>query len=118
MVGLGSLLVVTNLLNAETVAWGWVVGGFLLTGLAAGPVASSSAGRRFGDWFRSIGVGGRAALIVSYAVVVWAVFAMVAVPLDAVFGVVAGSMVALVGYGVAHVVTADEIRGWHSRQGS
>jgi len=116
MVGLGSLMAVSQLLIADSVAWGWVVGGFLVTGLAAGPVASTSSGGRFGDWFRSIGVGGRAALIVAYAVLVGAIFATVAVPLDAVAGVVAGSIVALVGYGVAHVVASDTIDGWRPQR--
>jgi hypothetical protein len=109
-------MAVSQLLVADSVAWGWVVGSFLVTGLAVGPVASTSYGGRFGDWFRSIGVGGRGALIVAYAALVGAIFATVAVPLDAVAGVVAGSTVAVIGYGAAHVAASDSIDGWRPQR--
>ena len=48
--------------------WPWVVAGFVSCVLIAGPIAKSSGGRLFGEWFREIGIGGRAFLIVLFAI--------------------------------------------------
>jgi hypothetical protein len=55
----------------ETISWGWLVAGFITTAFAMGPVAASAIGARIGEWFRAIGVGGRAVAIITFAAVVW-----------------------------------------------
>ena len=62
---------VTSLFDLGTISWGWVAVGFVLTGIAVGPAGTTTAGKRFGQWFRNIGVTGRASAIILFAVVVW-----------------------------------------------
>ena len=56
-----------DLYEAGTVSWVWLAVGGASWPVVAGPVASSGFGRRFGAWFRSIGVLGRSVVIFGFA---------------------------------------------------
>jgi hypothetical protein len=116
VVVLGVLLIGTNLVNTESVAWAWVSIGSLATLLAVGPIANTKVGIRIGTWFRTIGVGGRAIFIVGWAVLIAVVYATVSVPGDATIGFFIGVMVGAIVYGLAHIVYSGGIQGWQTQR--
>ena len=64
--------------------WPWVVVGFVSCVLIAGPIAKSSIGRLLEKWFREIGIGGRALLIVLFAIGWYLVVSTFNIPVDPV----------------------------------
>ncbi|MCO8254752.1 hypothetical protein NKF26_13175 [Haladaptatus sp. AB618] len=105
---------VTSLFDLGTISWWWVAAGFVLTGTAAGPAGTTTVGKRFGQWFRDIGVTGRASAIILFAVVVWGTRFTVDVPVVGVESFVAGMWVALILYLLAYIVKTREIDGWRT----
>jgi hypothetical protein len=85
-----------DLYEAGDVSWLWLVVGVVSWATAAGPVAASEFGRRFGAWFRAIGVVGRAVAIFGFAAAWWwvvAEFDPPEVPLDSfVLGGLGGAL--------------------------
>ncbi|WP_223302105.1 hypothetical protein [Haladaptatus sp. R4] len=76
---------------------------------------TTTAGKRFGQWFRDIGVTGRTSAIILFAVVVWGTMFTVDIPVVAVESFVAGIWVALILYLLAYIVKTREIGGWRAR---
>lgn len=62
---------VAALVEAGTVAWGWVLVGVLVNGLVMGFGPRTRVGRSAGRWFRAIGVAGRLVVIVLAAGLIW-----------------------------------------------
>lgn len=85
--------------------------GFVVTIVAMGPVAHSSVGEVVDRWFRAIGKGGRATVIVAYAVGLWITMAIVEVPVE-VIQAGFGSLLAVAAFMVAHLLTARMVSGW------
>ena len=70
--------------------WLWVVAGFVSCVLIAGPIAKSSVGRLLEKWFREIGIGGRALLIVLLAIGWYLVASLFNIPANSVTSVANG----------------------------
>ena len=71
--------------------WQWVVAGFISCVLIAGPIAKTSVGRLLGEWFREIGIAGRALLIVLFAIGWYLVASTFYIPLGTVTSVSNGA---------------------------
>jgi hypothetical protein len=76
----------------EPSGWVWplVVAGFVSCVLIAGPLAKTSVGRRLEEWFRAIGIGGRATLIVLFAVGWYLIASTLDIPVEPVASVANG----------------------------
>ncbi len=85
-----------GLYDAGTVSWPWLGLGVVSWAVAAGPVAASRFGRRVESWFESIGVGGRAAVIVALAIAIWGSMFAIEPPTIPLQSYLLGSMVGLV----------------------
>lgn len=86
--------------------------GFFAFATALGPLSRTTTGARIGDWFRRIGVGGRAAVIVLFAVVtVWA-FTLESVPAATIADAAVGGLLACVLFLLIHVLLAGDVSGW------
>lgn len=72
--------------------WPWIGVGFVTFLVAVGPAARSRAGRRAGEWFRDVGLVGRAAAILLFAFALWRVEATVGLPRAPTNGIAAGIM--------------------------
>lgn len=92
--------------------WPAVVVGFVVFALAVGPVATTSVGRRVGDWFRGIGTSGRTVVIglfiLTVAVASRTVPALMVLLGDAAYG----GLAAVALFTTVHVAVAGEISGW------
>ncbi|MDF9745493.1 hypothetical protein [Natrinema salsiterrestre] len=95
-----------------SVSWPELVLGFLAAAVALGPVATTSLGKRIGEWFREIGVGGRATVFVLFAVVVVLLGLSKTIPPVLLDGVFTGGLLAGFLYTVAHLAWAGEVSGW------
>lgn len=71
--------------------WPWMVAGFISCVLIAGPIAKTSVGRLLGEWFREIGIGGRALLIVLFAIGWFLVDSTFYIPVEVVTSVSNGA---------------------------
>ena len=85
-----------GLYDAGTVSWPWLGLGVVSWAVAAGPVAASRFGQRVESWFESIGVGGRAAVIVALAIVIWGSIFAIEPPTMPFQSYLLGSIVGLV----------------------
>ncbi|WP_128476475.1 hypothetical protein [Halorussus pelagicus] len=85
-----------RLYDAGTVSWPWLGLGVVSWAAAAGPVAASRFGQRVESWFESIGVGGRAAIIVALAIVIWGSMFAIEPPTLPTQSYLLGGMVGLV----------------------
>ncbi|WP_164471516.1 hypothetical protein [Halosimplex salinum] len=109
---LSGALFVSNLTTTSQIGWTWVAGGFVATVLVAGPLAQSSVGNGLGGWFRAIGVIGRAAVIVAFAVGVWAVDEYVGIPAAIRTGLASGVFLGVAVFVAAHVLRSRAVEGW------
>jgi hypothetical protein len=96
----------------DEISWTWVAVGFVLCGFGMGPAGTTSLGKRFGQWFRGIGVAGRTVAIVLFAVVVWWTMFTIDIPSAKVDSFVAGMCLSLVAFLLAYLADAGEIDGW------
>ena len=81
MVVIAAFELFTNLSGeSSSWEWPWVVAGFALCLLLAGPIAKSSVGRFVGDWFQEIGIAGRILVIVLFAIGWYGLFSMFSIP--------------------------------------
>jgi len=108
------LAITPDFSSLDTISFGWVAVGFVLTGIALGPAGTTSFGQRFGRWFRDIGGTGRISAIIFFAIVVSVTFAAVDVPISLVDSFVAGMWVSLILYLLGHFVKSREIDGWRT----
>lgn len=92
--------------------WPAFVVGFVLFALAVGPVANTSFGRRVGDWFRGIGVSGRAAVIMLFIGLVAVVARMLPDLMELLSDVANGGLAAVVLFTTLHLLVAGEVSGW------
>ncbi|MGA9400503.1 hypothetical protein [Haladaptatus sp.] len=99
----------------DTISWAWVAVGFVLTGIGLGPARATALGKRFGQWFRDIGVTGRISAIILFFVVAWGTLLTVEIPIAVIDSFVVGMWAALILYFLAHIAHAGEISGWRAR---
>jgi len=92
--------------------WPAFMGGFVLFALAVGPVANTSFGCRVGDWFRGIGVSGRAAVIMFFIGLVAVVARMLPDLMELVGDVGYGGLAAMILHTTLHLLVAGEVSGW------
>ena len=93
--------------------WLWVTVGFSAFMLAAGPAGNLALGRSLGEWFRSIGIAGRAIVIGLVVSAVWAVETLFDIP-DTLLTSFAIGMVG----GVALIVRVSLLVGGRPEGGS
>lgn len=86
--------VVTTFMTT-TVLWGWLAVGIVAFALAMGPVADSAIGAQVGTWFRSIGVAGRALVIIAFAAIVWTVPTVLELPMRPIHSFATGGLLAV-----------------------
>jgi hypothetical protein len=98
----------------EPLLWSWVAVGFVALVVATGPGANSTPGRELGHWFRSIGVAGRATVIVLFIVSFWVVQTTFAVPPRLVLSFGAGIISAIPLVVAAHLLIAGRPTGWRA----
>ncbi|MFC5277481.1 hypothetical protein ACFPM1_01670 [Halorubrum rubrum] len=111
LVGVLALLwIPINLASLRTIHWSWVFGGVAIGLVATGPIANSRSGKRVGAWFRTIGVGGRLVVILSFAAAVWIVSNRVDVPSEIVTSAAGGFMISLVVYLLVSLIHSGGIR--------
>jgi hypothetical protein len=103
-----------NVLAPASVSWPAAVTGFLAFSVALGPGANSSVGHQIGQWFRGIGVPGRIAAIVLFAVTVGVITRFDAGPNALVVDAATGGLLATLLYLVAYIVRAGGVSGWKS----
>ncbi|WP_436347214.1 hypothetical protein [Natronorubrum sp. FCH18a] len=96
----------------SAISWPAVLVGFLATAVALGPGANSALGERVGQWFTRIGIGGRAVVIVLYAIGVVVLVRSDSIPSEPLVDVGYGVLLAGVLYVVAYVAWAGEVSGW------
>lgn len=101
-----------NVPTIESVVWVATAVGFVSTMIATGPIASSSLGKRVGNWFEAIGILGRALLLVLFVVCVWLLGQVVEIPTALVGSFVGGSMFAITAFVALHALYAGEVSGW------
>lgn len=97
-------LVAETVLTGPELALSWLATGFVAFGLALGPGASTRAGVRIGEAFRSIAVAGRLAAIAGVAVLAWAASTVVRVPATETTSLAVGGLSAVVVYAVVESV--------------
>jgi hypothetical protein len=97
---------------SEPLLWSWVAVGFVALVVAAGPGANSTPGKKLGHWFRSIGVAGRATVIILFFISFWVVRTTFTIPARLVVSFGAGIISAIPLYVVAHLLIAGRPTGW------
>lgn len=100
----------------EPLLWSWVAVGFVALVVAAGPGANSTPGKELGHWFRSIGVAGRAAVIVLFIISFWVVQATFHVPPRPVISLGTGIISAIPVIVAAHLLIAGRPTGWRANK--
>ncbi|OYR55939.1 hypothetical protein [Halorubrum halodurans] len=111
LVGVLALLwIPINLGSLRTIHWGWVGGGAAIGVVSVGPLANSRGGKRVGAWFRAIGVGGRLAVVLSFAAAVWIASNRVDVPSEIVTSAAGGFTISLVLFLLAYLIRWGEVR--------
>jgi hypothetical protein len=96
----------------EPLLWSWVAVGFVALVVAAGPGANSTPGKELGRWFQSIGIAGRATVIVLFIIGFWVVQTTFAVPPRPVLSFGAGIISAIPLVVAAHLLIAGRPTGW------
>ncbi|MFC5970421.1 hypothetical protein ACFPYI_03675 [Halomarina salina] len=115
LLGLGAIGQVAITAYTGTLVWRWFGVGFAVFILAMGPASATTAGERFGAWFRTIGVGGRVALIVAFAVVLWTVSLTESVSAATLKSLGLGGLAACLVYFLAFLIIEREVEGWWAR---
>lgn len=105
-----------DVLSPATMSWPAAVTGFLVFSVALGPGANSSLGRRIGRWFRNIGVTGRFAVIVLFAIAAAITFRFDAVPNDLIADAATGGLLATFLYLSTYLLWTGEVSGWKRSQ--
>ncbi|ERG91319.1 MAG: hypothetical protein J07HQW1_01353 [Haloquadratum walsbyi J07HQW1] len=108
--------IVPDILSPFTVSWSAAITGFLAFSVALGPGANSSLGRQIGQWFREIGVTGRVAVIVVFALTTVVVFRFDAVPDALITDAASGGLFAVFLYLIIYILWAGEVSGWKSNR--
>jgi len=98
----------------EPLLWSWVAVGFVMFVVAAGPGANSAPGEKIGHWFRSIGVAGRATVIVLFIITFWVVETTFAIPPRPVVSFGTGGISAIPLVVAAHLLIAGRPTGWRA----
>ena len=98
----------------EPLLWSWVVVGFVALVVAAGPGANSAFGKKLGHWFRSIGVAGRASVIILFFVSFWVVQTSFTIPARLVVSFGTGIISAVPLVVAAHLLIAGRPTGWRA----
>ena len=113
-VGIAVLVVVTYgfPLHVRRPWWPAVILGFVLFVLALGPIANTSIGRRIGNWFREIGLGGRAVAIGLLALTTVVVSRTMPGLMELLGNAAYGGLAAVVLFIALHLLIAGEISGW------
>lgn len=109
------LVYVPQLIFSAAVSWTMVAVGIVTTiGLIVGG-SHSTAGRKFGSWFKSISGGSRITLILVFVIAIGTI--SILTPLSYVqFGNLGtGGIVAIFFYTIAHVLWAGKISEWQSK---
>ncbi|SDR38937.1 hypothetical protein [Natronobacterium texcoconense] len=86
--------------------------GFLAFAVALGPAATTTAGRRIEEWFRRIGVVGRAIVLLTFLASTLLAYRLEAIPSTLVGDAAVGGLLAVILYLAAHVLLTREISGW------
>jgi hypothetical protein len=107
--GLALFLFATNLLSLASVSWPWLVGGFVVLAVLAGPVANSIVGARVGEWFREIGLLGRVVAIVLFAFAVFAVRDAAELPTTTLTSFTNGIFLGVAVFVTAHVLASGGV---------
>jgi len=105
-----------DVLSPTTISWPAAVTGFLVFSVALGPGANSSLGRRIGQWFQSIGLTGRIAVIVLCAIAAVMTFQFDAMPNDLIADAANGGLFATLLYLITYVLWAGGVSGWKRSQ--
>ena len=105
-----------DVLAPASLSWPAAVTGFLAFSVALGPGARSSFGRQIGQRFRSIGVTGRVAVIVLFAVTVGVVTRFDMVPSALIADVATGGLLATLLYLVTYLICAGGVSGLTSNR--
>ena len=112
---LAVVMAVSGLAIAETVAWQWFLAGAVVAVVSLGPVKSymvaTGASARFGEFQDSIGLVGRAAVLLSVAAVLLWVISLQIVPASSVFVLGQGGMLAVAGVVAIKLIRHREIAG-------
>lgn len=90
--------------------WSWIVVGFVLTMVATGPIAKSSVGRLLSDRFREIGVGGRAFLIILFAVGYYSALSTFNIPRRPVISIANGIFLWVVVFVPIQIIYVDRFQ--------
>ena len=98
----------------EPLLWSWVAVGFVALVVAAGPGTNSAPGKELGHWFGSIGVAGRATVIVLFIISFWVVQATLDVPSRLVVSLGTGVISAIPLVVAAHLLIAGRPTGWRA----
>jgi hypothetical protein len=92
--------------------WPWVAVGVVLVVIGAGPIASTSVGRSFRDWFRDIGGIGRIIVVALSAVGLFGVEQLLAIPSRISLSVVNGGLIGIVVLVSVSILRAGGVSGW------
>lgn len=107
-------MIAPDFLSPSTISWPAATVGFVIFAVAIGPASTTSLGKRIGQWFREIGVSGRAIAIILFAITVGAIFQLDWVPTSLINDATSGGLLAVFLYTVAYVAWAGEVSGWKS----
>ncbi|ELZ03917.1 hypothetical protein [Natrialba asiatica] len=116
MIGVGLVLLLTNVPLRRPLSWQAVGVGFVAVLLALGPGANTGLAASLGRWFRGIGIDGRMAVILLYCCALALLFAFVPLRLAFLMHAFLGGILANTLYAVAYVVWARVGRGWRVDQ--
>jgi hypothetical protein len=104
--------VAPDFLLLSTISWPAVAVGFVVFAVAVGPATNTSLGKRIGQWFRDIGISGRATAIILFLIAVVLLYQLDWVPNTFISDAASGGILAFIVYMVAYVVWAGEVSGW------
>ncbi|MCH7661148.1 MAG: hypothetical protein IH933_11425 [Euryarchaeota archaeon] len=100
--------------SPSTLLWPAVLFGFLGFLVVAGPVANTTLGKEFGDWFQRIGGVGRLFVVFLFVVGVLALLQFSLVPPAWVDDTIAGMFLGIVVYMLSYILLAGGVSGWRS----
>jgi hypothetical protein len=100
--------------SGEPLSWSWVAVGFVTVVVGAGPGSNSLPGEVLGHWFRSIGVAGRAAVIVLFMFGFWVVQTTFEIPPRPVVSLGTGVIGAIPLIVAVHLLIAGRPTGWRT----
>lgn len=105
------LVIVSQEMSVESSSWAGLAFGILTTWLVAGPLATSSIGRRIDAWGEESGLGTSIGVLLCLVLTVLAVFTWL-IPSQMESGLVVGFLLGTLGWFLVHVVSAGEVSGW------